>query len=540
MDTKKILVSGFINTNVLDGSAIFMSSLTQVLAKHPQAQVDVLLAVPNERDIVLDDIEGLSNVNIIDPFADKRFGKFDYLKNNKLTKKQYSELISATDAMENYDAIFIRSLEVVEALIELDAQLTSKIYAYITGVTSFHQQLDENLVNLLKNITTNNGYLLCQTHEMKEHILKQTDIARERIIDLNPMIPNQQNEFDEIFMKKDKYQTFCYTGKFAYEWNIIEMITQFRELAEKYPEAKLFIAGDQFKKTDKDEKFIPYAKYLIENSKNVYWVGGLARQDTLNLISESDVGLTYRHEDLSDSLELSTKLLEYCSLGVPPVLNRTAMHERIFGADYPYFANSDEEFYNVLEKVILNPEEYEQTALKVFEIASHYSFNATFERLLPYLPFEQVEEFDLLNKSTVFNSTYIDNEQNKAVILINYNYIAELKNIVEEYRIQGVKVIDEKAILNLSEGNNSNQELLEVIQTIELMRPKAKQVAKSNFSISNIQKQYNKVDVNVDKLVKENQRLRRDLKRVREKYNNLSNSKLGSIQKRYWKYKNKN
>ncbi|MGK0576849.1 glycosyltransferase [Macrococcus capreoli] len=537
--TKKILVSGFINTNVLDGSAIFMSSLTQVLAMHPQAQIEVLLAVPNERDIVLGDIERLNNVKIIDPFSDERFSQFEYLKHNKLTKPQYGELIHVIDQMEHYEAIFIRSLEVVEYLLQQQPQIAHKLFAYITGVTVSTQQLDEQLIALLTQITSNQGYLLCQTEEMKQHILSQTSIQQDRIIDLNPMIPNQQESFEALFVKKDKYDTFCYTGKFAYEWNIIDMIAQFREITELYPDAKLYIAGDQFKQSPKYEQFVPYARYLIENSKNVYWVGGLARQDTLNLINACDVGLTYRHDDLNDSLELSTKLLEYCSLGVPPVLNRTPMHERIFGHDYPYFANNNAEFYQVMEQVILNPEQYEATAKHVYDVATHYSFTATFNRLLPFLPFEVEQEFILISQVSRQKPVYIDKTDNKAAVYLTQQYMNSIKDIIAHYSIVDVKVVGEKAVFTLSDQASDTTQLLDILQQVEAAKPKTQAKSKTGFSIHQVQKQYNKVDINVDKLVKENRRLRKDLKRIRTKYNNLANSKLGSIQKKYWKYRSK-
>ncbi|RXK18812.1 glycosyltransferase [Macrococcus sp. DPC7161] len=540
MSKQRILVSGYINTNVLDGSAIFISSLTQVLAMHPNATIDLLLAVPYERDIVLGDLIKLDNVNIIDPFVDERFTSFSFLDKNKLTKQQYAELILHSNELEKYDAIFIRSLEVVDAMLQKSQAIASKLYAYITGITSDQQLLSEQEIELLSNVTNNSGYLLCQTLEMKNHILKQTNIDSNHIIDLNPMIPNQTLSFNDLFKEKKAYDTFCYTGKFAYEWNIIEMITQFREVVEKHPNAKLYIAGDQFKNTDKNEMFVANAKYLIEHSKNVYWLGGLPRQDTLNLIRQCDIGLTYRHEDLSDSLELSTKLLEYCSLGVPPILNRTEMHERIFGKDYPYFANDDASFYNVLNLIIESPQQYQEIAEKVFKIAGQYSFNATFIRLMPFINKNNDNHSDIYNLISKADNTqpliYDENQQIYA-LLINENYLMNLKEITQVHDIQNVNVIGDHAIITVSNNNSMKMNVLDVVYKIEQQKKITYKEDPKQFSLDKVQRQFNKVDINVEKLVKENQRLRKDVKRLREKYNNLSNSKLGALQKKYWLHK---
>jgi hypothetical protein len=66
------------------------------------------------------------------------------------------------------------------------------------------------------------------------------------------------------------------------------------------------------------------------------------------MIRGSDVGVSWRHSRLDDSLELSTKVLEYGMLGRPCILNRTAMHERVFGLEYPLYANTMLEFVELL------------------------------------------------------------------------------------------------------------------------------------------------------------------------------------------------
>ncbi|MDK7243625.1 hypothetical protein, partial [Neisseria subflava] len=47
----------------------------------------------------------------------------------------------------------------------------------------------------------------------------------------------------------------------------------------------------------------------------------------------------WRAPALDLSLEISTKVLESCAVGVPPLLNRTVAHEELLGADYPLFVD---------------------------------------------------------------------------------------------------------------------------------------------------------------------------------------------------------
>lgn len=68
----------------------------------------------------------------------------------------------------------------------------------------------------------------------------------------------------------------------------------------------------------------------MKTYKNVDWVGGVTREEVQKLIQQSDIGIGWRNNSLNDSLELSTKALEYGALGKPVILNRTPMHERLF------------------------------------------------------------------------------------------------------------------------------------------------------------------------------------------------------------------
>lgn len=411
----KNLVFGYINTNVIDGSAVFMSSLCNVLAKNVKSNTDLLLAVPLKRNTILSGVEKKSNVNIIDPYDDSSFKEFDLVLREQITIEEAAKLIIHCEKINKYDRIFIRSLDVTKELLKLDPNLISKTYSYITGITSSNQVLDKEEYSFFNEIESLKGKFLCQTNEMKEHILKYISIDESSILDLNPMIPDLPFSYEEIFQKKDIYSTFVYTGKFAKEWNTVPMIVGFREIIESF-DATLNVAGDQFKKHDEFERFIPNAEYLLKNTKKLNWYKALNRNQSLNLISNSDIGLSWRAQDLDDSLELSTKLLEYCSLGKPPIINKTEMHVRIFGEDYPYYCNNLISYIETLKYIIEYPEVYENVSKLVFDIAQDYTFTNTAKKLYTKLgdsefTFTDTDENDKIGffeKYELPNNDYLD------------------------------------------------------------------------------------------------------------------------------------
>src|SRR5690606_17031331 len=52
---------------------------------------------------------------------------------------------------------------------------------------------------------------------------------------------------------------------------------------------------------------------------------------------------------------LSTKLLEYASAGVPPIMARNAVNLSVFGDDYPLYADTAEEAVAVLAGLASDP-----------------------------------------------------------------------------------------------------------------------------------------------------------------------------------------
>ena len=77
------------------------------------------------------------------------------------------------------------------------------------------------------------------------------------------------------------------------------------------------------------------------SSLGVEWAGGMTREDANAYTRTADIGFSWRSQALDSTHELSTKVLEYCALGVAPVLNRIAAHVDLLGDDYPLFVNDD-------------------------------------------------------------------------------------------------------------------------------------------------------------------------------------------------------
>ena len=104
-----------------------------------------------------------------------------------------------------------------------------------------------------------------------------------------------------------------------------------------------------------DAEYEAMMRTALRRTPGVVWYGGRSREDAMRITAEADIGISWRDARLNTSLELSTKVLEYGSVGLPVVLNRTPMHEGLLGIDYPLFADSLEEVADVIELAASDP-----------------------------------------------------------------------------------------------------------------------------------------------------------------------------------------
>ena len=114
----------------------------------------------------------------------------------------------------------------------------------------------------------------------------------------------------------------------------------------------------------------------------------MGRDEALAIVRNSDVGLSWRSSALNDSLEISTKVLEYAAAGVAPLLNRTQAHEDLFGADYPLFIEHDS-IAEIARVLSISRNQLDKTRLQVRAAAQCYSMSEAARRLEGY--FERAE-----------------------------------------------------------------------------------------------------------------------------------------------------
>jgi glycosyltransferase involved in cell wall biosynthesis len=137
-----------------------------------------------------------------------------------------------------------------------------------------------------------------------------------------------------------------------------------------------------------DPDYASRLRHLLETTPGVVWHGSMPREDVVNLVAEGGVALNlwdYRHGPQMNELVVSTKLLDYASVGVPVVLTRTPTQVELYGNDYPLFVDAVDEALPLIRRVLTEPDLYRLTAERSYEASRTYTYPRIHALIAPYL-----------------------------------------------------------------------------------------------------------------------------------------------------------
>jgi glycosyltransferase involved in cell wall biosynthesis len=109
----------------------------------------------------------------------------------------------------------------------------------------------------------------------------------------------------------------------------------------------------------------------------------LDRAAAAAIIGSVHVASSWRDNSFDDSVEISTKVLEYSSLGIPVLLNPTALQQDLLGRSYPGYVESAEDFAERFLELTSSASRYSALSKAVRTAAEPFTFASTVERLMP-------------------------------------------------------------------------------------------------------------------------------------------------------------
>ena len=357
-DQNVLLIYADVNMNVIDGSSIWLASITEAIAEHA-GKIHLLLKSNISRDTVLRPLLSKENIKIIEPLE---FG----IEKNELDIEAAVSLIEILDGIYGgYRRIVLRGFNLCKVA-SSNKSLHGRIWAYLTDYYEIDkiksQRTDKSgTAELIPDFTEHFDLFLAQTEEIRDDLNKRHNIPLDRLSLAPPMIPVRESRAAKPSQPSKKKLKIGYAGKIAPEWGVRELILFSKQAQKRKINVEVHIIGDKIhRNTITYPTFHEDMKELLQNSRNTVWHGGLSREDTLELMSTMDICWGYRSKLLEDNtLELSTKTLEYLSLGLPTIISRNSINERLCGNEYPYFIDTGSEIFEqtfeIIEKINSKP-----------------------------------------------------------------------------------------------------------------------------------------------------------------------------------------
>jgi hypothetical protein len=329
-----------VDANFAEGPAIWLVALAGALASQPGWSVTVLLRARRTRPEVLAPIAGLPNVALIDPFA---LGWTHEAERPQLSVKRAVDFLERLDRDGRFDAVILRGVPVCRAAASRQA-FRGRLACYLTDFPQPPTRFGYWARFHLRRTVRRASLLLCQTPELRDYLIARLGLkADPKIALLPPMAMDAAFRATARAPEPGEALRLAYIGKFAPDWRSLEMCALPDRLAGQGIDCTLHVAGDKFL-TRPDPAFPDRMRDALRHSNGVAWHGGMAQADAQGLAATCHVGLSWRTGALDQSLELSTKLLEYGALGLPVMCNPTPMHRRLLGDDYPMFVAEPADF----------------------------------------------------------------------------------------------------------------------------------------------------------------------------------------------------
>lgn len=375
MSELRILIYGDIDLNFMDGSGVWLISIASMLSLNSRIKVDILLKAKEKNSHLINEIKGKDNIRLFHPF--KEFAEYTSGEQERLSVETSVRIMEKMNTDKAYDLIIVRGFDLVREIMKY-AEFQKITVPYLTDFKHDHTSTEKERKDL-KLVYNHFRYLFLQTKEAKLAFQNLIKVDGRKIQLLYPMIP----EMKTAPSFQNKHSRLIYSGKFHENWHTEEIISVAQKINKKNSEIKIQIVGDKFQDRLRERDNQIRIKKDMNEVPTIEWLGAVSRSNCQKFISEADVGIAWRNKllDNDESVELSTKLLEYGIMGKPTLVRRTKMHEDLLGKDYPLFVDTEEDVLIKSKLVLQDDNLYRLSAGKIYKASKNFTFQASYERL---------------------------------------------------------------------------------------------------------------------------------------------------------------
>ncbi|MCK0714441.1 glycosyltransferase [Chromohalobacter sarecensis] len=378
-DLKRVLICANPDLNYIDGSSIWAQTIALAITATGEAEVEFLTRSTPARDELYGPLKNSDRLTILDG-SDRKYWQGRGFA--RITPEMMGELAIRLDQAEAYDVIIVRGLEIATQLLDAPDVL-AKCWIYLTDIPQSVAEYTHYQRLIMQSVAQGCQRLLCQTEGFKALWLSLVpDLDTAKVCLYTPVIPDLPTSLPPI---DERPQRAIYAGKFKGDWMTLAMAEAWPTIHGELPSSELLMIGDKIHDEPDQPNYAACMLHALKHTQGLVWLGAQPRDAVQQQLHQARVGLSWRHESMNNTVEYSTKILEYGGAGCAAILNRNSLHEQLLGHDYPLFANSSEEFCHQLMRALNEPQVAQQAADVLKQLAERHTFTTRVDEIHQWL-----------------------------------------------------------------------------------------------------------------------------------------------------------
>ena len=176
----RVLLYGDVDLNVIDGSATWLPSLAETLAR-TGASVDVQLKAVERRDLLTAPLRALTGVRVLP--AEPAAGQ------GGMTPSRAADVLARRDEESRYDVVLVRGIHACLELADRGA-FPGRLWSYVTEYGYVEDGFPAGRVEELGRIAAASRLMLAQTPQARAVLEAMVPAAAGRTELLSPMVPD--------------------------------------------------------------------------------------------------------------------------------------------------------------------------------------------------------------------------------------------------------------------------------------------------------------------------------------------------------------
>ncbi|MCE8509978.1 glycosyltransferase [Ruegeria pomeroyi] len=333
----KIAVLAAQNFNLIDGSSIWLLNTCKLLAMQPDFEIDLLLRHRLENRVLAGELP--ERIRVCD--ADT-LNAVTGQPGGDIAAAQLPRLLRAWEELHGrYDRFFVRGEAFATCLLD-DPSICDRVVVYAPSVIPSVSVPEPDWVQMGRK---QRCPVVVQSGIAKSALESLSDYPAHVVHVVPPIVLQEEGAAPgaEATVKPGPV-CLCYAGKIELQYGMDWLLDLSRLIGAEPDRRVCLIAGKDTHRRQHPEFFEEVDAFRADVAAGLYpavsLVSNLPHAEAKALMGQADFAFCLRHDRYDDVVEISTKIVEFCTFGVPPILNDNVLNRTLFGQDYPYLVDT--------------------------------------------------------------------------------------------------------------------------------------------------------------------------------------------------------